>query len=218
MDIKNLTAVIFDKDGLMMDTEAPVFDVWREVFSEWGLPELTKELYGCYMGRDRRDNIRRISESYPGVDGEALYAACGERRIALFERHPIRTMPGLFELLDVLDARGIKKVVATSSSGENAKMTLEKCGVLHRMDAVISGETVKQSKPAPDIFLAAAKAADAVPERCLVLEDSAAGVIAAHAAGIPVIVVPDMIDPPAEITALCERKCRDLSEVARLFL
>lgn len=208
-----LKLVIFDKDGLMLDTERPVFVIWREVFSEWGLEPLTEELYGKFIGLGRQDNITQLNRIFPDIDGDALFSACGARTRRFLAENPIRVMTGLIQLLDFLDAKKLQKAVATSSRRENAEMTLKKCGVFDRVDIVISGDMVEKSKPAPDIFQKAAAVMGFCPSECLILEDSPAGIIAAHAAGIPVIAVPDMVEPPPEILALCERRCESLSEV-----
>jgi len=213
MDIDRLKLVIFDKDGLMMETERPVMVIWREVFAKWGLPPLTEELYSEFVGLDRRDNLRQIGEFFPDIDGEKLLTECGARTREHLSNNPIETKPGLFELFDALDERGIKKVVATSSKRESAYMTLEKCGILPHVDAVVSGDMVAQSKPAPDIFLKAADTMGFCPRECLVLEDSNAGVTAAHAARIPVIVIPDIAETPPDILALCLCRCESLFDV-----
>lgn len=215
MDKQKLKLAIFDKDGLMMDTEAPVYHIWQEVFTERGLP-IDEDFYRLFIGRSREDNIALMCEKLPDVDGEELYLACGAKVHDYLESNPIDTKPGLFELFDALDARGIKKVVATSSRRRNAEMTLKKCGILERVDGVVTGDMVERGKPAPDIFLKAAETMGFKPEECLVLEDSNAGVLAAHAAGIPVAVVPDMIDNPPEIVALCEARCDSLLDVIDL--
>jgi len=208
--------VIFDKDGLMMDTESPVFAAWKEVFSEWGLPLLTKEFYARFIGMDGRDNIRQMEEAFPDADTSELLMFCRDRSRAYLQNNPIKTMPGLFELFDTLDEKGIKKIVATSSGRESSRLTLEKCGILPRVDAVFTGDMVERGKPAPDIFLLAAKTMGVHPSECLVLEDSNAGVMAAHAAGMKVIVIPDMTIPTPEILALCVCKCVSLFDVIEL--
>lgn len=157
-----------------------------------------------------------MCEKLPGVDGEELYLSCGKEVQDYLENNPIDTMPGLFELFDALDKKGIKKAVATSSRRRNAEMTLTKCGILDRVDAVVTGDMVEHGKPAPDIFLKAAGVMGCSLDECLVLEDSNAGVLAAHAAGIPVVLVPDMIDNPPEIVALAEAKCNSLFDVISL--
>lgn len=210
---KNLKLVIFDKDGLIMDTEAPVFRMWAEVFSEWGLPPLTKEIYITFIGYGRNDNIKQLGELFPDINPEELFNACATRARDYLENNPIRTMPGLFELLDYLEELGIKKVVATSSRYPNAEMTLKKCNVFHRFDAIISGDMIERTKPAPDIFLKAAEVMEVEPKDCLVLEDSIAGIQAAHAAGIPAIVIPDMVPIPDDIVELCEYKYKNLSAI-----
>ncbi|MCL2539130.1 MAG: HAD family phosphatase [Oscillospiraceae bacterium] len=213
MLINPLKLVIFDKDGLMMDTERPVVTVWNEVFTEWGLEPLSEEAYTKFVGFDRRGNMRQMQAFFPQANAEELCAACGLRTREYFTNNPIDTKPGLFELFDALDELGVKKAVATSSGSRSAHMTLEKCGILPRVDAVISGDMVERNKPAPDIYLLAAKTLGADPSECLVLEDSNAGVTAANAAGMAVIVVPDMIDTPPDILELCLCRCDSLHDV-----
>ena len=208
--------VIFDKDGLIMDTEAPVHLVWARVFKRWGLKELTLKTYAKFIGFDRKKNISQVEELFPGVDAEALLNECGVEVREHLLNNPIGTMPGLFELLDFLDEKGIKKAIATSSRYENAKLTLEKCGIFHRFDTIISGDMVARSKPAPDIFLKACEVLKVPVDESLVLEDSNAGVQAAYAAGIPVIVIPDLVEPSIETLSLCEQRCKNLSEVIHI--
>ena len=215
MNNNRLKLVIFDKDGLIMDTEKPVFNVWREVLSQRGLSAFTREHYTRFIGFSRNQNIVQLSELYPEVDCAELFEACSVSVKQYIDNNPIDTMPGLLELLDLLDNMRIKKAVATSSRRHNAEITLKKCDIFHRFDVVISGDMVENSKPAPDIFLKAAEIMKVSPGECLVLEDSPAGVRAAHAAGIPVIVVPDMVKPSDEILSLCECRCDSLHDVVK---
>jgi len=208
-----INLVIFDKDGLIMDTEAPFHLVWAKVFKRWGLPELTLKTYSEFIGFDRQSQLAQVERIYPGVDAKALLNDCGIEVLEHLLNNPIRTMPGLFELLDFLDRKGTKKAVATSGKFANAKMTLEKCNIYGRFDAVISGDMVTRNKPAPDIFLKACEVLEVPVNESLVLEDSNAGVQAANAAGIPVIVIPDLVEPSNETLSLCVKRCKSLSEV-----
>jgi beta-phosphoglucomutase-like phosphatase (HAD superfamily) len=109
---------------------------------------------------------------------------------------------GLAELLDFIESKKVPKAVATSTPRRVAIPRLEKCGLLHRFVSVSCGDDVANGKPAPDLFLMAAKSIPAPPEKCVVLEDSEAGVCGAHAAGMTAIMVPDLKQPADDVRAL----------------
>ena len=213
---KELKLVIFDKDGLIMNTEAPVFQVWSDVFEEWDVKPFNKDIYIKFVGSGRDKNLDLMKELYPYVKAEDLFDACSAKVREYIACNDIEIMPGLIELLDHLDEKGIRKCVATSSRKPNAIITLEKCNMLHRFDEVISGNMVERTKPAPDLFLKAVEIFKVNPRDCLVLEDSIAGIEAAVAASIPAIAIPDMVPIPEDIVKLCEYVCKSLNEVIGL--
>ncbi|MEG1556820.1 MAG: HAD family phosphatase [Oscillospiraceae bacterium] len=205
--------VLFDMDGLMIDSEAPTFKIWQDYFAQHG-HIMPREEYVTYIGQTVARISRKLREKYPGesyVDGVHDYWI--EKMTELLDNDALEAKKGLVELLDFLDEKGIKKAVTTSNTELWTKRSLECIGVFERMDKCIYSDMVKHGKPAPDIFLAGAAAFGAKPEECLVLEDSIAGIKAAHAANIPVICVPDMIVPPTEILDLCTHCCDSLLDV-----
>jgi HAD superfamily hydrolase (TIGR01509 family) len=103
----------------------------------------------------------------------------------------VKPMPGLIELLDEIDRRGLKKAVASSGIHRYVEAVLRTNGLLDRFSVIITGDRVAHGKPAPDVFLAAAHALAVEPQHCLVLEDAPAGVQAAQAAGMMCLAVPD---------------------------
>jgi HAD superfamily hydrolase (TIGR01509 family) len=120
---------------------------------------------------------------------------------------------GLLELLDLLEARNIPKVVATSTRRGHALPRLEKAGLLHRFATVTTGDQVVNGKPAPDLFLLAASTIGVPPAQCVVLEDSEVGVTGAHAAGMTVFMIPDLKAPCDKTRTLAEEVCPSLVEV-----
>ena len=118
--------------------------------------------------------------------------------------------PGAAEILAALNERGIPLAVASSTPEARVRQHLAEHGFLPRFDAVIGGDRLQRSKPAPDIFLLAAEALGAAPERCFVIEDSFNGIRAAHAAQMRPIMVPDMLPPTEEIAAMAEIVTEDL--------
>jgi HAD superfamily hydrolase (TIGR01509 family) len=123
----------------------------------------------------------------------------------------------LLELLDFIESRDVPKVVATSTPRKAAIPRLEKCGLLHRFKSVSCGDDVAKGKPAPDLFLMAAATIPMPPEKCIVLEDSEAGVTGAHAAGMTVCMVPDLKQPADDVRKLAQGVYESLIHV-RQFL
>ena len=121
----------------------------------------------------------------------------------------LRLKPGFEELFDEARARGMPRALASSSARRLVEATLARFGVRERFDAVVTGDCVARPKPAPDIFLEAARRVGVPPEGCVVLEDSLAGVHAARAAGMSVVAVPEH-PATAEMTALADAVVSDL--------
>ena len=146
--------------------------------------------------------------------GEENAAAFGQEILAVYDREyagrPVPQKPGAAEIIEALSRRGIPIAVASSTPEARVRQHLTEAGFLPRFDAVIGGDRLQRSKPAPDIFLLAAEALGAEPERCFVIEDSFNGIRAAHAAQMRPIMVPDMLAPTAEITAMAEVVLKDL--------
>jgi HAD superfamily hydrolase (TIGR01509 family) len=206
-----IAALIFDMDGLMMDTEPGYRAAWQRAAGEQGCP-IDDARYLAFVGRTNPDAERMLEEIF----GAAFNASAFRTRwMALWradvEAHGIPVKPGLAALLDFADQRGIRKVVATSSAQRETALILRE--LVHRFDAVVTGDDVTRGKPAPDIFLAAAARVGVAPARCLVLEDSEAGVQAGAAAGMRVIMVPDLKQPSDEAKKLAARVCGSLDEV-----
>ena len=143
--------------------------------------------------------------SWQDSDIERLETTAWTNYVELLQREGVPLKQGLLELLDFLDRKRIARAVATSTRTANAKRRLEDVGVLERFEAVVGGEQVERGKPAPDIYLRAAACLGRSPDECVVLEDSRHGVRAGAAAGMAVILVPDIcpIDRETELLAAC---------------
>jgi HAD superfamily hydrolase (TIGR01509 family) len=206
-------AVIFDMDGLMLDTEAMGARAWDDAARAAGIPfdpVVTLRLIGRTFSDCRTLIVEHHGGDYP-VD--ALMAGWHVAYDALVDREGVAVKAGVVELLDWLDGAGIPRAVATSTRRQRALAKLERTGLWTRFGALVGGDEVAQGKPAPDIFLAAARLLDTPPAACLVLEDSVAGLAGAAAAGIPAIMVPDLCAAPAEVAGRPPRVMGSLHDV-----
>lgn len=208
--------VIFDMDGLMFDTERLWDEVWEEVGLTLGInaiKEFNKRSRGVNQAGAREIFLQLFGAG--GVGYEELQARCSARLEEELERH-IPVKPGLYELLDTLKGRDIPMAVASSTHRKMVLRNLELAGITSYFAAVITGDMVKSGKPAPDIFLAAAKAIGREPERCLVLEDSSNGIRAAAAAGCLSVMVPDLDPPTLGLARLYTVRADSLKQVIDL--
>jgi HAD superfamily hydrolase (TIGR01509 family) len=201
-------------DGLLLDTERPVKELWLRAARNRGW-EIRQETVFRTTGVDEGSTRNIMMEEY-GPD-----FPYGEIRNELsrlvtdeVERKGIAWRPGLPVILDKLEGLTIPFGVATSTKRTTALWKLEKAGLGGRFAIIVCGDEVARGKPAPDIFLRAAKLLGAAPENCLGFEDSPAGLRALAAAGIPSIFIKDMLEPPAEVLVTVWRRCADLAEAA----
>jgi HAD superfamily hydrolase (TIGR01509 family) len=205
-------AVIFDMDGLLLDTES----VFRSavVASALGLGyEFPDEFCQSMVGTAEPD-IHLVLQQRFGADFPVvrLFEVCElQMRQRLESGIPVKT--GAVELIAELAARSLPMAVGTSSLRRIAEHHLRRAGLLDHFAAVCTREDVTRGKPNPDIFLKAAAALGVRAERCLVLEDSYHGIRAAHAAGAMPIMVPDMLPATDELRAMCVAVVRDLHDV-----
>ena len=211
--MERITAVIFDMDGLMFDTEQLYERTWGQAVSEQG-KVFTRKIHSLIMGRSKADSAQILLDVY-GPDFPVQKVI--DRQTPLFfealQKEEVPAKKGLFPLLDALEQRGLKKAVASSSQPKKIDFLLKQHGLEHRFDCVVSGHQVHASKPNPEIFLLTAEQLGEPPANVLVLEDSNAGIRAAHNGGFRSILIPDLCKLEPDVLQLCLRKVDSLDDV-----
>lgn len=182
-----IRGVIFDLDGVLTDTAKFHYLAWKQLADEEGIP-FDEEANEKMRGLSRRDSLLRLLGER--IVSETKMQEMMERKNAYYLKLTEQItasdlLPGAGELLDELRASGIK--IAIGSASKNARQVIERLGIANKIDVLADGYSVERSKPAPDLFLHAAKLLKLRPEECLVVEDAAAGVEAALAAGMWVV-------------------------------
>ncbi len=208
-------AVIFDMDGTLIDSEAVYIAAMQDAARTLGLA-LPIDLCHAMVGVPSRECNLMLQEHYgPNFDLSVFrghFSKSVQRQMN--ERVPVK--PGVVELLDFLRQRGLPLAIATSAGRAAAERNLGRAGLLERFDAVATRDDVEHAKPAPDLYLEAAKRLGVAPERCVAFEDSSIGILAAHAAGMRAVMVLDILPPTDEARAKCFHIAEDLHEVLRL--
>ncbi len=177
------TAVIFDMDGVLIDSQPMHFEADLLALKEAGYADASLETVEKYAGTSSLDRWTRYKELFALANTVPELIATNVRHLhTLVQKNDLHPIEGIPELLQCLKEKNIKTAVASSSSYAFIDLILQKIGIASYFDAVVSGEDMKKGKPAPDIFLKAAAVLDTPPSACAVVEDSHNGVLAAKAA------------------------------------
>ncbi|WP_411849762.1 HAD family hydrolase [Stenotrophomonas sp. LGBM10] len=209
-------AVIFDMDGLMIDSERVSIACWSAAARELQLP-FADDFWLRMVGLGDRDCERLLLQHIDADQVAALFARCHDLYEARTQSGlPLR--PGILDILQLLQEHGIPRAVATSTRQPRASRKLQAAGLLPFFEVVVTSSDVAHPKPAPDIYLLAAQKLGKAPARCLALEDSPAGIRAAVGAGMTAIQVPDLVRPDDALRALGHRIVDSLLDARTLLL
>jgi HAD superfamily hydrolase (TIGR01509 family) len=210
-----IRAVVFDMDGLLIDSEGLVREGVIRAARGMG-KDMPHAVSARMIGLPMAACLVMLTDHFgPGFDMDRFLIEERREIEALFAEG-VALKAGVVELLDALDDLGLPRAVATSSSREAVEVHLGGHGLLARFDAMVAREDVSRHKPHPDPFLAAARALGIEPANCLALEDSHNGVRAAHAAGMMTIMVPDLLDATEEMAEKTVHIAESLHEVRAL--
>jgi len=195
-----MRALIFDFDGLIVDTESAIYLAWRELYQAHG-HDLPLATYGQCVGSvfGHYDPMLALENLLGSPVDWDTHLPMKDARIRAGQQG-LDTLPGVRELLTAARAAGMPCVVASSSHRTHVEGWLERTGIRHHFDFVRSRDDVERAKPFPDLFLSAAEGLGLPPADTLVLEDSANGLRAALAAGAPCVIVPSPVTDGSDFT------------------
>ncbi len=195
--VTRLEAVVFDMDGLLLDTEPLYQAAWRWAAGELGYT-LNDRLNRLLIGKNESGSLRMLSNEFgDNFPTGRFITLCGEHWETHIAEHGIAIKPGVTSVIGLLEKEAIPFAIATSSHKRNASLSLACAGLSSRFGTVVTGDQISNGKPAPDIYLEAARRLEVDPTCCLAFEDSEPGLMAATRAGMATFLVPDLI-PPSE--------------------
>lgn len=193
------TAVIFDMDGVLVDSERYVFQAWRRAARSRGY-EMTEEIFVRCVGRSMADTtaafLKAFGDDFPMEELRSIQKAHFTEMLGAKEVPPKRYAR---ECLAYLNSREIPWAIATTTRRESAIKTLACAGLGDLVKVIVGGDEVAETKPAPDVYVKAAERLGFDPSECFAVEDSDVGARAAWNAGMEVVLIPDMTTPAPEI-------------------
>lgn len=209
--------IIFDMDGLMFDTEKISYIGWKEAAKKYNY-KIEKDLFekttGANLAKTKEIFSKHFGNNFP-------FDLIKDERVNIsnniIKTNGVPIKKGLYELINYLNESNIKKAVATSTSRDRALGLLKLAQIDNFFDYILCGDEIKNSKPNPEIFLKVADKLKCSPNKCIVLEDSEAGIIAAYKAEMLSIMIPDIKEPSKEIEEIIFRNMNNLLDV-KLFL
>jgi putative hydrolase of the HAD superfamily len=208
--LKPVKALIFDFDGLIVDSESPGYRAWTEVYESHGCT-LPFDKYSACIGTIGGFDLHGYLEEQAGrsFDRDELEAACNARWRELVNVQPL--LPGIETTLSAAKARGLKTAVASSSTRRWVTKNLEKFGILDRFDTLCTRDDVPAVKPDPALYLLALERLDVTADEAIAFEDSPNGILAAKGAGIFCVFVPNPL--MTHVTSpLADRRLQSLEE------
>ena len=216
-----IKAILFDFDGLILDTETPMFTAWQEVYEEFACKLTLEEYSSCVGGSHVHFNP---FDDLAAKSGKDLPAEVIRPRVSKISRQQIESqdaLPGVRDLLKRAEKKGLQTALVSNSRRDWVEEHLGRLELLPHFEVIRTSEDGPM-KPQPDLYLAALDALEIKPEEAIALEDSPPGILAARRAGIFVVGVPNKItrllplnEPDLELTSLAEMPLPELLEYVR---
>lgn len=208
-----LFSIIFDMDGTLLDTQSIYVPAWDYAGNLQGVENLGRHT-AVVCGMNDAGWIAYLNENFPSIDIDVFVKDVVKY---VNENLVIKYMPGAERLLKLLKQKGVKMGLASGSSLDKVMQNLEAVGATNFFDIIVGGDEVKNGKPAPDIFLLAAKRLGATPSDCYVLEDSPNGVKSAVAAGMKCIGIPDVAVFEQDVKNMLTAEFKNLNDAVEFF-
>lgn len=205
--------IVFDMDGVLIDTEALILKIWKEVARKAGIENVEHTLRQCIgitAPETRAVFLRAYGEDFPY---EKYVAQASEAFHAHIREKGLPVKPGVYELFEFLKENHFRIGLASSTGEAAVRSEMESIGLLPYFHVVVCGDMVSHSKPHPEIYQKACTLLGVSPSHCFAVEDSPYGIRSSHDAGMKPIMVPDLVEPDGEISRLYYRKFDSLLEV-----
>ncbi len=213
MSVPQIQAVVFDVDGVLFDTERVSQNSWLSVSAEMGWPQVGQR-YLEFVGQSRSDILQKMLDLFgPDFPREEFLQSCSARSMAWSDRNGIPLKPGVHEILEFLKERQVPTALATSTSHQRTLYRMERTDLGRYFKTITTGDHVTHSKPHPEIYQLACESLGVAPEHALAVEDSRNGILSACAAGMPTVMIPDLIPLSPELEGLIWKKCDSLMEL-----
>lgn len=216
--MQKIAAVIFDMDGLLLDSERIALATFVDSCRACNFKPDLSVYYQCIGVNSTMTRQILIEGHSPDFPSETVFQNWKEKYQAEAIDKPVPLKAGAVSLLKHLNNEATRMAVVTSTHRDIALGKLTKSRVIHFFDFVLGGDQVGRSKPDPEIYLTACRKLNLAPSQCLALEDSDNGVLSAFNAGLTVIQIPDLKEPSQEVRSLGHRIVGSLAEVENILL
>ena len=214
--LRPIRGILFDMDGLVLDTEKLFTRFWMEAAQAHGYPMTKAQALGMRSLSSAAGQKQLESYFGPTVNYAEVRATRIRLMSAFIAENGVEAKPGIYELLDYLHASGIATAITSSSPTDRIESYLTPLNLYHRFQKICSCHEVPRGKPEPDIYLHGAAQLGLRPEECLALEDSPAGILSAYRAGCLSVIIPDQDHPNAETLSRCYAKADTLADIIDL--
>lgn len=203
---ENIEAIIFDMDGVLLDSETISIESWRQAAAELGISkdDIDTAQMSC-MGTNINDTVNYLDNRYKGkiegFDGDTFRKRTSVIFAEMVNGKPVPLMPYARECLEALSKQNVKIALASSTRESTVRRQLSEVDLLKYFESITTGDMVEHSKPEPDIYLKACESIGVEAKNCAAVEDSPNGARSAISAGMKTIVIPDKLQPPADVEA-----------------
>ena len=209
--MNDFKAIVFDMDGVILDSESLSDVTWDKAAADFNI-KMTADILNSCRGSNKHDILIKLADIYgKDFDTNGFLARTGVYFDEIKDRDGIPLMPYAEQALSRLK-KDYKIALASSTKGPVVRSELAAVNVLHYFESITTGEQVIHSKPNPEIYLMACKSIGLKPEECIAVEDSFNGIRSAKAAGLFTVMIPDKVQPTAEIKALCDKIFANLQD------